>query len=128
LTEPMMIHVLEHLVSSYSLCSRLHMHEAGNYFEATRTSGRQPTARSSSKISFLNSKVKFIYMKMDSSHPTEPEIADYYADLGVPQQASVRDIKLAFFKLAKKHHPDKNAPGESIDAEDFRKASFQKHH
>jgi DnaJ-class molecular chaperone len=55
----------------------------------------------------------------------EPEISDYYADLGVSQQASARDIKLAFFKLAKKHHPDKKAPGESIDAKDFRKASFQ---
>jgi curved DNA-binding protein CbpA len=65
-------------------------------------------------------------MKMGGSDPTEPKTSDYYADLGVPQQASVRDIKLAFFKLAKKHHPDKKAPGESTDAEDFRKASLPK--
>jgi hypothetical protein len=63
-------------------------------------------------------------MKMDPFDRTEPKISDYYADLGLPQQASLRDIKLAFFKLAKKHHPDKKAPGKSIDAQDFRKASL----
>jgi hypothetical protein len=81
------------------------MQEACNYFEATRTSGRQPTAWSTSIIIFLNSKVKFIYMKMDSFHPTEPKIADYYADLGVPQQASVRDIKLVLFQIGVKASP-----------------------
>jgi curved DNA-binding protein CbpA len=55
-----------------------------------------------------------------------PKISDYYADLGLPQQASFRDIKQAFFKLAKKHHPDRKAPGKSIDAQDFRKVSLQK--
>jgi curved DNA-binding protein CbpA len=63
-------------------------------------------------------------MKMDPFDPTEPKISDYYADLGLPQQASLRDIKLAFFKLAKKHHPDKKAPGKPVDAQDFRKASL----
>jgi DnaJ-class molecular chaperone len=56
----------------------------------------------------------------------EPKISDYYTDLGLTQQASFRDIKLAFIKLAKKHHHDKKAPGKSIDAQDFRKASLQK--
>jgi DnaJ-class molecular chaperone len=44
----------------------------------------------------------------------------------LPQKASFRDVKLAFFKLAKKHHPDKKAPGMCIDAQDFRKVSLQK--
>ncbi|KAI1396125.1 DnaJ-domain-containing protein [Hypoxylon fuscum] len=51
----------------------------------------------------------------------EPKTPDYYADLGLQQWATARDIKLAFFKLARLHHPDKKAPGKSIDAQDFRK-------
>ncbi len=62
---------------------------------------------------------------MDSFNLPQPEVPDYYADLGLPQQASCRDIKAAFRRLARQHHPDKKAPGESIDAQDFRKASLQ---
>jgi curved DNA-binding protein CbpA len=53
-----------------------------------------------------------------------PELPDYYADLGVSQDASPRNIKSAWFKLAKRNHPDKKAPGKIIDAEEFRKVSF----
>ena len=62
---------------------------------------------------------------MDQFILSEPEVSDYYADLGLQQQASSRDIKTAFHRLAKKHHPDKKAPGKSIDAQEFRKASLQ---
>ncbi|OTA94727.1 hypothetical protein M434DRAFT_29707 [Hypoxylon sp. CO27-5] len=51
----------------------------------------------------------------------EPDVSDYYADLELSQQASSRDIKSAFHRLAKQHHPDKKAPGKSIDASEFRK-------
>ncbi|KAK4241844.1 hypothetical protein C8A03DRAFT_11913 [Achaetomium macrosporum] len=51
----------------------------------------------------------------------EPEISDYYADLGVSQYASAREIKFAWFKLAKLYHPDKKAPGRAVDAKEFRK-------
>ncbi|KAK4153318.1 hypothetical protein C8A00DRAFT_33944 [Chaetomidium leptoderma] len=51
----------------------------------------------------------------------QPEVADYYAALGISQDASSREIKSAWFKLAKLVHPDKKAPGTTIDADEFRK-------
>ncbi|MBE0605703.1 MAG: DnaJ domain-containing protein, partial [Deltaproteobacteria bacterium] len=36
---------------------------------------------------------------------------DYYKILGVPEGASAEEIRKAFRRLAKKHHPDVN-PGD----------------
>ena len=50
------------------------------------------------------------------SHP------DYYKILGVPRSASVEDIKKAYRKLARKHHPDLN-PGDVKSEAEFKKLS-----
>lgn len=58
--------------------------------------------------------------------PTKPETPDYYFDLGVAQDATKAEIKRAFHNLALLHHPDKKAPGESIDAAEFRQVRIAK--
>ena len=37
---------------------------------------------------------------------------DYYKILGVPENASHKDIKKAFHQLAKKYHPDLSGVGK----------------
>jgi molecular chaperone DnaJ len=44
---------------------------------------------------------------------------DYYELLGVPRKASVKDIRAAFRKLARKYHPDLN-PGDQAAEEKFK--------
>lgn len=56
--------------------------------------------------------------KMDKPEP------DYYLDLGISRSASASQVRKAYHLLAKIHHPDKKAPGENIDAAEFRKVSY----
>src|SRR5947199_7377845 len=48
------------------------------------------------------------------------QFQDYYEILGVPKTATEDDIKKAFRKLARKHHPDVN-PGDKAAEEQFKK-------
>jgi curved DNA-binding protein len=47
------------------------------------------------------------------------EYKDYYKILGVPRDASEKDIKSAFRKLARQHHPDVN-PGDKAAEDKFK--------
>jgi len=38
----------------------------------------------------------------------ESYIPDYYTVLGVSKGTDVKDIKVAYFRMAKKYHPDSN--------------------
>jgi DnaJ-class molecular chaperone len=45
------------------------------------------------------------------------DFKDYYATLGVPKTATAKEIKQAFRRLARKHHPDVNPGDKSKSAE-----------
>ena len=51
---------------------------------------------------------------------TSPESLDYYKLLDVPKTATKKEIKMAYFVMAKKYHPDAN-PGDITAKEKFQK-------
>jgi DnaJ-class molecular chaperone len=50
------------------------------------------------------------------------DFKDYYAILGVPKTASEADIKKAYRKLARQHHPDLN-PGDAVSETKFKEVN-----
>src|SRR6185436_16836142 len=50
------------------------------------------------------------------------DFKDYYATLGVPKTATEKEIKSAYRKLARKHHPDVN-PNDKAAESKFKEVS-----
>src|SRR6202158_306333 len=50
------------------------------------------------------------------------EFKDYYSTLGVAKTSTEKEIKQAYRKLARKHHPDVN-PGDKAAEEKFKEVS-----
>ena len=48
-----------------------------------------------------------------------PKLSDHYATLGVDENASAKEIKQAYRKLAQQHHPDRNA-GDAAAEDKFK--------
>ena len=61
---------------------------------------------------------------MAGGRPGTPDLQykDYYAVLGVPKTASQTEIKKAFRKLARQHHPDAK-PGDKLSEQRFKEAN-----
>jgi DnaJ-class molecular chaperone len=55
--------------------------------------------------------------------PKAPQVVDCYAILGVSQDATSTMVKKAYHQLALKYHPDKMAPGQTVDAVQFHRVS-----
>ena len=61
---------------------------------------------------------------MAGGRPGAPDLQykDYYAVLGVPKTASQPEIKKAFRKLARQHHPDAK-PGDAVSEQRFKEVN-----
>lgn len=71
--------------------------------------------KSSTVSNFLNSKSKIINhtQQIHHFHTTRFNSKDYYKILNISKDASQKEIKNAYYQLAKKYHPDTNKDPES---------------
>src|SRR4249919_3735227 len=120
--------------TTWSRCSRLHSGASHGPWpwsqpRSSRAVTRSIRSRPRSRRSAVATSRRPISRRSSSARDrTTPAVAagldykDYYAVLGVPKTASQADIKKAFRKLARQHHPDAK-PGDSAAERKFKEVN-----
>ncbi|KAH3916815.1 hypothetical protein HBH56_063400 [Parastagonospora nodorum] len=114
------LHHVSHL--TVTLTAHCHSHRSLHDHCPTPTSFFKIRLRTNS-TTLLNCKSWSGAIMSWPARPVEPNVADHYFDLGLDRTATTRDVKLAYMRLAKVHHPDKRGTAEQVDAFQFRKVN-----
>ena len=94
-------------------------------FDVTEISGPYPNRGASRLVRFylevrlINRETRRPAAARQGDSRMKTQQKDYYAILGITQDATMAEIKKAYRRLARKHHPDKN-PDDPHAAERFR--------
>ena len=65
-------------------------------------------------------------MKFAEIKPARSRRNGFYEVLGVPQSSRLVDIKAAYLKIAKKHHPDRAGPDNKESRDIFDVSEIEK--